>query len=52
MQLSLDGNVRDDSFVLVFAIIIFLLLVQDCEEFIQLVTAGFSVLEVTTAMNQ
>ena len=41
MQLSLDGNVRDDFLVLVFAIIIFLLLVQDCEEFIQLVTAGF-----------
>ena len=41
MQLSLDGNVRDDFLVLVFAIIIFLLLVQDCKEFIQLVTAGF-----------
>ena len=41
MQLSLDGNVRDDLLVLVFALIVFLLLVQDFEEFIQLVTAGF-----------
>ena len=52
MQLSLDGNVRDDFLVLVFAIIIFLLLVQDCEEIIQLGTAGSYVLQVTTAMIQ
>ena len=41
MQLSLDGNVRDAFLVLVFAIIIFLLLVQDFSEFIELVAAGF-----------
>ena len=41
MQLSLDGNVRDDFLVLVIVLIEFLLLVQDFSEFIELVAAGF-----------
>ena len=41
VQLSLNGDVRDKSIVLVVTLIVFPLFVQDFEEFIQLVTAGF-----------
>ena len=41
VHLALDGYVRDDSLALIFALIVFLLLVEVVNELVQLLSAGF-----------